>query len=545
MVAHTLSPKRIWLIMSGVMLSLLLAALDNTIVGTAMPKIIHDLHGMAHYAWPFTSYMLFSTSIIPISGKLADLYGRKRIDLIGLVVFLSASALCGLSSSMTQLIVFRGLQGIGGGTLVSSAFIIVGEIFPPRQRGKYMGLVSAMFGVASILGPTVGGLITDSLSWRYVFYVNLPFGFIAFFVLLAVLPPLKNYEGKRRLDPWGIVTFLLAVFPLLIGFSEGGKEYPWTSPQIVGTFIFSAIMFASFIYLQTRSQEPLLSLALFKSGIFSVSAIGSFLGSAGMFGAVIFIPLFAQSVLGTSATKSGFLTAPMMLGLVSATTLGGFLVSRFNRYRPFGLTGFFLAFLGMAALASMGSHVSYGVMAASLFFAGAGIGVSMPIFTMASQNTFPARQLGVVTSALQFFRNMGGTVSSAILGSVMLSSMNMKLKAIPMSSLSPQLRTFFRDPKLLGDHEAMEKVRNSLSHASASSFDALIALAKGALAASIQHVFIICACILFAGFILTMFLNERRAQRAAEGYHEPSARAPKHQAEKGAYAETREPVAIA
>jgi len=288
-----------------------------------------------------------------------------------------------------------------------------------------------------------------------------------------------------------------------------------------------------------------LSLALFKSGIFSVSAIGSFLGSAGMFGAVIFIPLFAQSVLGTSATKSGFLTAPMMLGLVSATTLGGFLVSRFNRYRPFGLTGFFLAFLGMAALASMGSHVSYGVMAASLFFAGAGIGVSMPIFTMASQNTFPARQLGVVTSALQFFRNMGGTVSSAILGSVMLSSMNMKLKAIPMSSLSPQLRTFFRDPKLLGDHEAMEKVRNSLSHASASSFDALIALAKGALAASIQHVFIICACILFAGFILTMFLNERRAQRAAEGYHEPSARAPKHQAEKGAYAETREPVAIA
>lgn len=533
MIAHTLSPKRIWLIMSGVMLSLLLAALDNTIVGTAMPKIIHDLHGMAHYAWPFTSYMLFSTSVIPISGKLADLYGRKRIDLIGLVIFLSASALCGLSSSMTQLIVFRGLQGIGGGTLVSSAFIIVGEIFPPRQRGKYTGLVSAMFGVASVLGPTVGGMITDSLSWRYVFYVNLPFGFIAFFVLLAVLPSLRHHEGKRRLDPWGIATFLLAVFPLLIGFSEGGKEYPWRSPQIVGTFVFSAMMFASFIYVQTVSPEPLLSLALFRSGIFSVSAIGSFLGSAGMFGAVIFIPLFAQSVLGTSATKSGFLTAPMMLGLVSATTLGGFLVSRFNRYRPFALTGFFLAFLGMAALASIGSHVSYGVIAVSLFFAGAGIGVSMPIFTMASQNAFPMRQLGVVTSALQFFRNMGGTVSSAILGSVMLSSMNVKLKAIPLGSLSPQLRTLFGDPKFLGDHEAMERVRNSLSHTSASSFDGLIALAKNALASSIHDVFVVCVCILFAGFVLTVFLNERRAQRAVEEHREPVVRAPNLHAEEG------------
>src|SRR5208337_2200469 len=262
MVAHTLSPKRIWLIMSGVMLSLLLAALDNTIVGTAMPKIIHDLHGMAHYAWPFTSYMLFSTSIIPISGKLADIYGRKRIDLIGLVIFLSASALCGLSASMTQLILFRGLQGIGGGTLISNAFIIVGEIFPPKKRGKYVGLVSAMFGVASVLGPTVGGWITDSLSWRWVFYVNLPIGFVAFFILFIVLPPLKRHEGNRQLDPLGIVTFLLAVFPLLLGFSEGGKEYPWLSLPIIAAFVLSAVMFTAFIYSQTKSREPLLSLAL-------------------------------------------------------------------------------------------------------------------------------------------------------------------------------------------------------------------------------------------------------------------------------------------
>ncbi len=519
MISHSLSPKKIRLIMTGVMLSLLLAALDNTIVSTAMPKIIRDLHGMEHYAWPFTAYMLFSTSIIPIAGKLADVYGRKNVDLIGMSVFLIASALCGLSGSMTQLIIFRGLQGIGGGTLISNAFIIVGEIFPPRQRGKYIGLVASMFGVASILGPSVGGVITDSLSWRWVFYVNVPVGFLAFFMLLFFLPSLKQREGKRRIDIMGIASFLFAVFPLLLGFSEGGRDYAWSSPQEVGLFTFSAVMFGLFIFIESRAEEPLLSLDLFKNKVFSVSVITSMLSGAGMFGTVIFIPLFAQSVLGTSATASGFITTPMMLGVMGASSLGGILISRLNRYRPIGLIGFLVALIGSALLAFMGTHVSYPFLLFSLLLLGAGTGVSIPVFTMAAQNVFPSGQLGVVTSALQFFRNMGGTVSSAIFGSVMLASLDGRLKVLSMASVPERLQVFLKDPKFLGNPDAIGRIRNTMPEGLLRAFNLVLGQAKTALALSIQSVFLISIFILGTGFIITLFLNERRIQKAVDEHH--------------------------
>lgn len=515
MAHHGLSPKRLWLVLSGVALSLLLAALDNTIVGTAMPKIIRDLHGMEHYAWPFTAYMLFSTSIIPVAGKFSDVHGKKGVNLIGLAIFIGASALCGISGSMTQLVIFRGLQGIGGGIITSNAFIIVGELFPPRERAKYMGIMASMFGIASLLGPTVGGFITDVLSWRWVFYVNLPLGFISFFILSAALPTLAH-EKARRIDYSGMVTFLLAVFPLLLGFSEGGKDYQWLSPQIVGLFAFSMAMFIVFISFEKRSGEPLLSLNLFRDSVFSNSVVSSFLGSAGMFGAIMFVPLFAQGVLGASATRSGFITTPMMVAMMSASTVTGLLAARLNKYRSICLVGFALTVLGMALLAFMGTRVSYPMLVANLMILGIGFGITVPITTIAPQNVFPVEELGTVTSAVQFFRSMGGAVSSAILGSMMLSSMSLRLKSIPMTGLPVHVQRLLGDPKFFGNNEAIERIGSTMPRALIGPYNAVISQTKTALALSIEKDFFICIFLLLAALVVTIFLDERRVQKLSD-----------------------------
>ena len=528
MMEQRLSPRRIGFIMSGVMLSLLLAALDNTVVGTAMPRIIRDLKGMEYYSWPFTAYMLFSASIIPIAGKLSDIYGRKLIDLIGMIIFIVASALCGLSANMIQLIIFRGFQGLGGGVLVSSAFIIVGELFSPRERGKYMGFVASMFGVASVLGPTVGGFITDRLSWRWVFYVNLPLGFFAFFVLLIGLPLLKHHEEERRIDLAGVTAFLLAVFPLLLAFSAGGKEYPWLSPVIIGLFTFSGLMFLLFLSLERRSREPLLPLSLFRNGIFSVSVAASFLASAGLFGAVIFIPLFAQAIMGASATGSGVITTPMMLGMIVAAIVTGIVSGRLRRYRPIGLAGFACAFVGMVLLARMGSSTSHGLLMFNVVLVGLGIGMTIPIFNVSVQNAFPLRQLGAVTSALQFFRNMGGTVSSAILGSVMLASYEGRLKSLSLASMPVEVQRLLKDTKTLRNPSAIERIKSLLPRSSTDQLDSIMMQAKSALAVSILDVFLICVFIFLAGLLITIFLNEKEVRKGVESHRgRPSATAGK------------------
>ena len=481
-----------------------------------MPRIIRDLKGMEYYSWPFTAYMLFSASIIPIAGKLSDIYGRKLIDLIGMIVFIVASALCGLSANMIQLIIFRGFQGLGGGVLVSNAFIIVGELFSPRDRGKYTGLVASMFGVASVLGPTVGGFITDRLSWRWVFYVNLPLGFFAFLVLLIALPLLKDPEEKRRMDLGGVIAFLLAVFPLLLGFSGGGKVYPWISPQIIGLFTLSGLMFAVFLSLERRSREPLLPLSLFRNGIFSVSVAASFLASAGLFGAVIFIPLFAQSIMGATATGSGVITTPMMLGMIVAAIVTGIVSGRLRKYRPIGLLGFASAFAGMALLARMGSSHSYGLLIFNVVLVGLGIGMTIPIFNVSAQNAFPLRQLGTVTSALQFFRNIGGTISSAILGSIMLASYDGRLKTLSLGSMPQEVQGLLRDGKILTNPTAIERIRSLLPPSLTDQLENIIRQAKSALALSILNVFLICVFIFLAGLVLTFFLNEKEVRKGVE-----------------------------
>ena len=348
-----MSNRKITGIMVSVMISLLLAALDSTIVGTAMPKIIGELHGMERYSWPFTAYMLFSTLAIVIFGRLSDVYGRKPVFLFGILFFLFSSALCGLSRSMLQLIIFRGMQGIGGGVLVSSAFIIVGQLFTPRERGKYMGLLVSMFGLASVLGPAVGGLITDHLSWRWVFYVNLPLGAVACTLVVILLPHLPPVAGRKQVDYWGALLLLAALLPLFLALTWADTAYPWLSVQIIGLLLFSALMFLLFFSAERKAVLPILPLSLFDNSIFAVSVVTMFLSSAVMFCGIIYIPLFVQGVLGASATSSGMVTTPMMLGLTVSAIVTGRIISKTGRYKALALISFCIAGLSLLLLSSM------------------------------------------------------------------------------------------------------------------------------------------------------------------------------------------------
>ncbi len=519
MYQQIVSPKRAAVILGGTMLTLLLASLDNTIVSTAMPKIIRDLKGIEYYSWPFTAYLLFSTSIIPIAGKLADINGRKIIALAGIAVFISASALCGLSQNMAQLIIFRGLQGIGGGIMISNSFILVAEIYPPRERSKYTGILSSMFAVSSILGPAVGGFITDSLSWHWVFYINLPLGFLAFAVLLISIPNLGRNDENRNIDITGVIAFLLAVFPLLIGLSEGGKDFAWSSMPIIGLFIFSIIMFIVFFIIESRSKEPILSLHLFKNGIFAVSTVDAFLANAILFGAIMFIPLFAQSVLGSSATASGMITTPMMLGSPLGGIITGFLISKTRRFKIIGIISFLFAGTGMFLLSRMPSGVAAWEFMGDAFLLGCGIGMTYPLLTNAPQNVFPMSQLGMVTSAVQFFRNLGGTVSSAVLGTIMLSRAGANLKGLQLGKVPPQFQDLIKDPRLLIDPSAVEKIRSRVPSSFIDQFNIMISQAKDILASSIKLVFLICVFIAAAGLLIILFLNEKEVREGMDKHH--------------------------
>lgn len=505
---RNLSRKRVFLIMIGVMMSVFLGALDSTIVGTAMPKMINDLQGMEHYTWPFTVYMLCSTTAIPIFGKLADIYGRKLIYFIGISVFLLASMLCGLSQDMLQLILFRGLQGIGGGILISNAFAIVGDIFTPLERGKYQGLVAAMFGLASVIGPALGGYITDNLTWRWVFYVNLPVGLVTILVMTVALPNIRDHAVKRVIDFAGVITLILALVPMLLAFSWAGREYSWQSPEIIGLLSFAAVMFILFGWVEKRAVEPIVPLSLFQNSIFNVSVIASFLSNAAMFTTVIFIPLFVQGVIGSNATQSGMVTMPMTVSLVIGSIISGQLISRTGRYKVLGISGFLISLVGMIFLARMNVQTTNSQVVWYMIISGFGLGVNMPIFNITVQNAFPHSQLGLVTSVVQFFRNIGGTISSAILGSVMISSMNRQFSQMALTNMPSSIKGVLASPQALVNPDNISKIKASLPSEMIPVFEQMMNQVKGVLASAIQQTFLIGVLILIAAVITAFFLKE-------------------------------------
>jgi len=433
-----LSRRRVILATAGTMLALLLAALDQTIVGTAIPRIVADLNGLDRLAWVTTAYLVTSTTMTPIAGKLGDLFGRKPFLLVGMIGFVAASALCGLSQDMTQLIVFRGIQGIFGGVLFATVFTVIGDLFPPDQRGKAQGLFGAVFGLSSVVGPTAGGFITDHWSWRWVFEVNIPVGIVAVAVVLAGLPYVRSKASWRDIDFWGALTLTGGVVPMLIALSIT-RDHAWTSPQVLGLLAFAAAMLAAFVYVESRVEHPIVPLELFRNPTFTVSMIVGFLTAFGMFGSILFTPLVFQGVLGISATNSGALITPMMFGLIGASTLTGFLMKRIKYYRFLGTLGVAVMIFGMWLLSQVTPSSPEWHVVVDLIVVGTGIGVTFPLYLTAVQVALPRKFLGVGSSQIQFWRNLGGTVGSSILGAVLANRLPDYLKTrVTALHLPPQ-----------------------------------------------------------------------------------------------------------
>jgi len=527
-----LDSRRRWAILGAVMLGLFLSAMDQTIVGTAMPRIIADLSGLKLYAWVFTSYMLASTTAVPIVGKMGDMYGRKNFFLIGIVIFLIGSVLSGMSQTMTQLILFRGVQGLGGGMIFANAFAIIGDLYPPAERGKYAGLMSGVFGLASVIGPLVGGYITDNLSWRWVFYVNIPLGGLALFVLAAVLPAQARVGAGRKLDYWGAAALAMAIAPLLLGFSWAGTDYGWGSPQVVLSFAFAAMMAGIFWLVERRAEEPVIPFALFRSGIFAVATAITFVTGAAMFSGSVYIPLFMQGVLGFSATNSGLVMMPMTLSMVCGSMISGQVVSRTGKYKWMSVIGLAIATGGLYILSAMDVNSSQFVGMSGMAVLGFGLGTSFTPLVLSVQNSVPYSMMGVTTSLNQFARSVGGTIGVAIMGSFLTRRLNDELASGLPAQVQEQapapLLEGIKNPRILLDDAALARVRDEgfgpVFGADATRlFDATIASMERALATSITEIFFVATVLMGAGFVLAFFLREAPLRTTNAPVIEPEA----------------------
>jgi EmrB/QacA subfamily drug resistance transporter len=407
-------PRRAKLeILGAVMLGMFLAALDQTIVGPVLPKIISELNGSDYYTWAVTIYLLTSTVTVPIYGKLSDLYGRKPIFMGGIGLFLVGSALSGLSQEMWQLVLFRGIQGLGAGALFPIALAVIGDLFTPAERGKYQGFFGLVFGLAFILGPLIGGFLTDTFSWHYIFFVNLPIGLIALAVIWRLLPNMRHAERAGRIDYLGVVTLTLGLVPLLIGFTvaeTAGFADPYFWAWAGAGLVFLAI----FVFVERRSPEPIIPLRLFRNRTFSSSMVSIFFATFGFGAVIIFLPFYFLIVQGASTTESGYRFLPFMFGLILSSIASGQIVSRTGRYKPVLVTGLAVLIVGMALLTQLRVGTDDMVLAAWMFVAGLGIGPTFAVFTIVVQNAVPFQDLGAATSDLTLFRQIGTTVGIAV-----------------------------------------------------------------------------------------------------------------------------------
>jgi EmrB/QacA subfamily drug resistance transporter len=433
---QALTHRQILVIMSGLMLGMFLASLDQTIVATALPTIVGDFHRSDLLSWVITSYLLASTASTPLWGKAGDLYGRKRVFQLAIVVFLVGSVLCGAAQNMLELIAFRGLQGVGGGGLISLVFAIIGDVISPRERGRYQGYFGAVFGVSSVVGPLAGGFAVDSLNWRYIFYINLPLGIAALFVTNRVLK-LPMVRREVRIDWWGALLLVAGVSAILLATQSGGTDYPWASWQIVGLFGLGALLLVGFVLREHVAPEPILPLQLFRMRIFTVANIVSFVSGIAMFGALAFLPQYMQLVHGVSATMSGLLLLPLLVGLLTMSIASGRYISNTGNYRWFPLAGTILVTLGLILLTRIGAHTSLAIVGVDILIFGAGLGLFIQVLTLVVQNAVPMNQMGVATSSVTFFRSMGGAIGASALGAVLTARLAYELpRRIPAAALA-------------------------------------------------------------------------------------------------------------
>jgi EmrB/QacA subfamily drug resistance transporter len=489
------------MIFGALFLVLLLAALDQTIVSTALPTIVGELGGLTHLSWVVTAYLLSSTVVTPLYGKFGDLHGRKIVLQVAIVVFLVGSALCGIAQNMVQLIVFRGLQGIGGGGLIVITMAVIGDLIPPRERGHYQGLFGAVFGLATIIGPLMGGFFVDHLTWRWIFYINLPTGVLALAVIAAALPARPSGRA-HTIDYPGAALLSFALTAVILVTSLGGNSFPWDSAFVFGMGAAAALSLVAFVAVEARSREPILALSLFRNRVFAItSAVGLIVGLS-LFGSVTYLPLHLQLVKGESPTGSGLQLMPMMLGMLVTSVASGRLISRFGRYRPFPIAGTVLMTIGLLLMSRISKDMSVWETSADALVLGLGMGMIMQVLILAVQNSVDYEHLGVATSGATLFRAIGGALGVAMFGAIFAHELAAQLTAMlppgtafpaaaspaALQALAPDIRAFYLD----------------------------------AIEAALQLVFRMAAAIAALGFLLTLGLREvpLHGMEPAEGLSE-------------------------
>ncbi len=504
--ADTITKRRLWVILGALLLGMLLAALDQTIVSTALPTIVGDLHGGSHLAWVVTAYLLSSTVSTPLWGKLGDQYGRKNFFQASIVIFVLGSALCGLSHTMTELIAFRALQGLGGGGLMVGAQTIIGDVVSPRDRGRYVGLFGAMFAVATVIGPLIGGLCVTYLTWQWVFYINLPLGILALFVTGAVLPGHLR-RVSHAIDYAGALLLATSATALIIFASLGGISWPWLSLPSVLTAALGVVLAVAFLFAERSAAEPVIPLKLFRERVFNAaSSIGFVMGFA-MFGALTFLPLYMQIVKGVSPTASGLRILPLMLGMLGASVLSGRLVTRWGRYKVFPVVGTALMTVGAYLLSMIDASTNGWVLAGYMFVFGVGMGLVMQVLVVAVQNAVSYEDLGVATSSSVFFRMIGGSFGTAVFGAIYAIVLNHTIAPTLAKVPASVLRKF--NPQTI-DPGVIAQLKGTAS--------GLFFYTKyiEAVTHAIQVVFLVAVPIAFLAFLLSWLLPEVELRKTVQ-----------------------------
>ena len=501
--------------LTGLLLAALLAAIDQTIVGTAEPRIIAQLSGFDRYPWIATAYLLTSTVSVPIFASLSDIHGRKPFFLLGATLFTLTSALCGAAGRLTflpidgmgQLILFRGLQGIGAGMVMGLLFTIVGDIFSPAERGRFQGLFAAVWGLASIFGPTLGGWLTDHWSWRACFWVNLPVGAIAVAAIYFEFPHMKPRGATRRLDWAGFTTLIGTVVPLLLALTWA-TQYGWTSVRVESLLALAAVMLVLFLYAESRAPEPVIPLDLFRDPIIAICSVCAFVLGMGMFGVIIYLPLFMQGVLGVSATQSGNLLTPLMMGAVVGSIVGGQTVSRTGTYKKVAVVGSVLVAIGMVIFAQMGVDTTRLFVAGGMIISGLGMGLLQPVYTLAVQNVAPRRQMGSATSSTIFFRSIGSTVGVAAFGSIMLTRYHAAFESSMPAHVPAAAVPYFANPLLLVQVRPQMEAAFSRFPGGPALLQTLFDNVRASLASGLHLIYVCAAVIMVPAIILHLVLRD-------------------------------------
>jgi EmrB/QacA subfamily drug resistance transporter len=519
--------RQLALTLGALMLCVFLSALDSSIVANALPRVIADLQGFELYAWVTTGYLLASTAVVPVAGKLGDRYGRKPMLMGGASFFLAMTLLCGLAQSMPQLIVLRTLQGIGGGVMTATVFAIMGQLLAPAERARISGLITAVFSLAGAVGPVVGGYLTDTFSWRAVFYVNLPFTLLALVILWRFFPQV-GYSGRRQpIDIGGAITSVAGIVLLLLALSLGGRQFAWNSPVVLALLSTGVAVLALFLWLETRVADPVLPLSLLRNNVVAISSTNSLAQSMAQISLALFIPLYAQGVMGTSATVSGTIMVPLLVGMVISNVAAGMLIAHIGRYKAFAIVGFGLAVVGFGLLAWMGPEAPYALLGGTLGLLGVAIGMIFPTLTLSYQSAVEFRELGVATSLNQFCRSIGSTLGSAVFGSILVLRFVGGLHASLPEPVSAWLDSSdgsgVRDPQSVLNQSATEVLRAQVAQAfpfAPETADLLVGAIRDSLASALHLVFLLGGCVMLAGLVGSLIWREvpmRRARRSYDG----------------------------